>query len=81
MNIFSKIVIILKKLLGKYNYQNELRKNGVLIGKNTHIFATYIDEVCPFLISIGDNVTITRSTILAHDASTKKFGINENRKS
>ena len=72
MNIASKLLTFIKKLFGRYNYLEELRKKGVMVGNNTHIFATYFDESCPFLISIGDNVTITRSTILAHDASTNK---------
>jgi len=51
---------------------DKLRKRGVTIGENVHIFATYIDPLFPFLITIGDNVTLTDVKILAHDASTYK---------
>ena len=37
------------------------------------IINSNIDGCHGFLIEIGDNVTITGSTILAHDGSTKKF--------
>ena len=44
----------------------------VQIGKNVDIINSYIDSGFGWLITIGDNVTITNATILAHDASTKK---------
>lgn len=49
-----------------------LMKKGLKIGKNTSINSGFnIDSAWPWLISIGDNVTIsTNVTILAHDAST-----------
>ena len=40
-------------------------------GKNVHILNSNIDCSFPYLITIGDNVTITSATVLAHDASTK----------
>ena len=44
-------------------------KQGISIGANTHIFSR-IKSSEPFLISIGDNVTIsTGVTLLTHDAS------------
>lgn len=48
-------------------------KLGVKIGKNVHILNSHIDEGYPYLISIGNDVTITRADILAHDASTLRF--------
>ena len=44
---------------------------GMHIGNNCHIYSSdTIDGIWPWLISIGDNVTIsTNVTILAHDAS------------
>ena len=51
----------------------DLRERGVKIGENTDIINSYIDGCHGFLITIGNNVTITNATILAHDASTKKF--------
>ena len=44
---------------------------GMHIGNNCHIYSSdTIDGIWPWLISIGDNVTLsTNVTILAHDAS------------
>jgi maltose O-acetyltransferase len=52
-----------------------LRKNGMIIGKNVSILHdTIIDQSRPFLIEIGDNVTISpRCHILTHDASMNVF--------
>lgn len=70
------------KLLGKIrrfvsgNHEEtieDLRKRGVKIGENVHVFGVNIDGGYGFLVEIGNNVTITNATILAHDASTKKF--------
>lgn len=48
-----------------------LLNNGMKVGKNCHIYsAPTIDAGRPYLISIGDNVTISSNvTILTHDAS------------
>lgn len=67
--------VILRYFLGKTPEQIEmeyLRKNGLQMGENTQINSGFnIDSTWPWLISIGDNVTIsTNVTILAHDAST-----------
>ena len=50
-----------------------LRKQGVLIGENVHIYDSKIDGTYGKCIRIGNNVTITGAQIIAHDASTKKF--------
>lgn len=73
MNRFKQL--IQRYLLGKTPEQIELARlveNGLKIGKNTAINAGFsIDGAWPWLISIGDDVTIsTNVTILAHDAST-----------
>ncbi len=49
------------------------RKNGVIIGENVKLLNAHIDWNHGFLISIGDNVTITNAAILSHDASTHPF--------
>ena len=49
------------------------RSRGVKIGQNVDIINSQIDYCFSNLITIGNNVTITNATILAHDASTKKF--------
>lgn len=56
-----------------YNSIEALRGRGVKIGENVDILNSQIDGCHGFLISIGNNVTITGATLLAHDASTKKF--------
>lgn len=53
----------------------KLKRNGLEIGKNVNIEkGVIIDPSAPWLISIGNNVTIAPYVhILAHDASTKLF--------
>lgn len=48
-----------------------LRARGVQIGENVHLYNTSIDFGHGFLVSIGNNVTLTGVKILAHDASTQ----------
>ena len=57
----------------------QLRKKGIAIGENTHIFTNKIDYGHGYLISIGNNVTIASDVrLLTHDASTKKvFGYSK----
>lgn len=50
-----------------------LRSRGVLIGEDVNIINSSLDYTWGFLISIGNNVTITNATIYAHDASMKRF--------
>ena len=54
-----------------YNSIEYLRSRGVEIGENVHLFNTNIDFGHGFLVSIGNNVTLTGVTVLAHDASTQ----------
>ncbi|GAB1777013.1 acyltransferase [Priestia megaterium] len=49
-----------------------LKKRGLKIGENCKIYDVHIDYGHCFLIEIGNEVTITNSSILAHDASTKQ---------
>lgn len=61
------------KIKSKNEKELEYRLNqGMRIGKNCHLYSVEtIDGGWPWLISIGDNVTVsTNVTILAHDAST-----------
>ncbi len=66
----------LKKILSfEDSAQMELQyrlNRGLVIGENTHIYSIDgIDAAWPWLIKIGNNVTISSDvTILAHDAST-----------
>ena len=54
-----------------YNSAESLRKRGVRVGENVNLVNTYIDFCHGFLISIGNDVTLTGVTVLAHDASTQ----------
>lgn len=66
---------IINRLLGRNKQQDEieaLRQRGVKVGENVDIINSHIEFCHGFLVSIGNNVTITNAAILAHDASTKK---------
>lgn len=67
--IFKKIA---RKLRGGAYSVEELRAYGVEVGENCYIGTMHIDITHGFLISIGDDVTISNARILAHDASTKR---------
>lgn len=54
-----------------YNSIEYLRSRGVKIGENVNIINSTIDFGHGFLVSIGDNVTLTGVRVLAHDASTQ----------
>lgn len=51
----------------------QLRKKGAIIGENVSLLGASIDKNTACLVEIGNNVTITNATVLAHDASTKGF--------
>lgn len=57
------------------NPVDKLRRLGAVIGDNVHIYdggGSIIDYNFSYLLNIGNNVTISSSTILLHDASIKK---------
>lgn len=60
-----------------YHHQKiqELIKSGLRIGKNVTIMPTAeIDDSYPYLISIGDNCSISKNVqLIAHDQATFKF--------
>lgn len=72
MNFWERVLIKLhlKKPID-YSSVEYLRSRGVEIGENVHLFNTNIDFCHGFLVSIGNNVTLTGVTVLAHDASTQ----------
>lgn len=51
---------------------NKIRSGGGEVGENVDIIASGIDMGEPYLLCIGNNVTITGVKILTHDASLKK---------
>ena len=64
---------LIKKIIKRTN-KNEGGDNrkDIKMGQNVNIINSFIDYGFGFLVTIGNNVTITNATILAHDASTKK---------
>lgn len=63
------IAKILSKVWGHDFIINNYRKQGMHIGKDTHIFSRIVSNE-PFLISIGNRCTIsTNVSLLTHDAS------------
>ena len=71
MNMHCLISKVKKAIGGGYATADDLRKRGAEIGDNVHIFTKKVDLNHAFLISIGNNVTLSDCRILCHDASTK----------
>lgn len=74
---FARILELIFHTVRYLKYKNEITmlvKRGLKLGKNVFIGNNVlIDPSFPWLISIGDECTITHNTIiLAHDASTKR---------
>lgn len=73
--MIKKLFIALKnKINNTINKKSQLEilsERGLKYGKNFNMYNSTIDYGHCFLIEIGDDVTITNSTILAHDATTK----------
>ena len=57
---------------GGYSHE-ELIAYGIEMGENCHVLTSKIDIHHGFLISMGNNVTISDARLLTHDGSTKKF--------
>ena len=66
---------ILYGIFSKIKYANYFgaRKRGMVVGDHFFGQNSIYDKNYPWLIKIGNNVTITHSTILAHDESMKKY--------
>lgn len=76
MSLFKKIIrkiIYGRSVQPKLTKEEQWRARGVTIGKNFDAPDSSIDYCFGHLVSIGDNVTISGTTILAHDGSTKKI--------
>ena len=65
---------IISRIRGNISLEQLIRR-GLVVGKNfSCLNEVMIDDSHPWLISIGDDVTLApRVHILAHDASTKKY--------
>lgn len=70
--MINKILNRLKSIFINNYELKEMKKRGLKVGKNFDMCGSCIDFGHCFLIEIGDDVTITNCTILAHDASLKK---------
>lgn len=75
MENISKVIIAVKSIF-KECFLNDpdyavkyYRKKGVKIGDNVRLYNVKIDSRRPFLVSIGNNVTLTNCRLLTHDAS------------
>ena len=73
--MINKLIAKMKNKLHPIDYLSVeyYRSTGIRIGENVDIINSHIEHCHAFLVTIGNNVTITNATILAHDASTKKF--------
>lgn len=60
-------------LIRKEKDTDYYRKLGVILGEDVYILDSTIEEGYPYLVTIGNHVTITGADILAHDASTIRF--------
>ena len=73
--MLSRIKKVVRSVLKRGDSMEDViqryRKLGITIGENVQIMNSSLDEGHGFLIDIGNNVTITGATILAHDGSTK----------
>ncbi|SHJ28799.1 acyltransferase [Pseudobutyrivibrio xylanivorans] len=84
----DKLKSIIKKIIFGYkadseSYEKFLKNLGVKIGKNFQIYypsSTVIDLQNPYLLTIGDNVSLTGPvTIMTHDYSWKVFKVMDGR--
>jgi len=78
MNIILKLLVRTYNNFKNSNYHRKLNiclDNGLKLGRNVTIMpGAYIDSRYAFLISLGDNCSVSNGVIiLAHDASTYKF--------
>lgn len=67
------LIELIKRKIGlSYPNAEELRKYGAHIGHDVYIYTKRIDISHAFLLSIGNNVTLSDCRILLHDGSTKR---------
>ena len=76
LNKFAQYWNRFRLMINSGYYTEYLMKQGVKIGKDSIvIYPSYIDARLPYLVEIGNNVTVSRNvTILAHDATTAYAG-------
>jgi maltose O-acetyltransferase len=71
--VVKRFVSLLKRI-ERRGYLTQLKSRGMSIGRNPHIEQGVVfDHSHPWLIEIGDDVTIApQAYLLAHDASTRR---------
>lgn len=67
---FKLLEKIKKHIDSEYDVK-QLRSSGMKIGKNFSFYQSYIDPSFRFLVEVGDNVTLSHASILAHDGSSQ----------
>lgn len=68
-SIYRRFLALKRKLFGGVYTAKELRLHGVQMGERCYVYGR-LDLEHGFLITLGDDVTISTATILAHDGST-----------
>lgn len=71
-SVIQKIIRHIRVMFTPEDQIEMYRRRGVRIGNNCSFYSADIDCTVPEIIRIGNDVTITHATILAHDASTKR---------
>ena len=71
--VFNSLRYRIKSKLSPKSEIDILRERGLKFGGDFNFFNSHIDYGHCWLVEIGDDVTITNSTILAHDASMKLY--------
>ena len=78
MGLIKDVLRLLMRVVGirkntpPESREEQWKRRGVKFGKNFDGPDSAIDYCYGHLVTIGDNVTISGTTILAHDGSTKK---------
>jgi len=68
VKILSLFIPIFSRLLFLINIERYLKEQGMIIGKNCRLFARHFAE--PFLIKLGDNVSVgTGTQLLTHEGA------------
>jgi len=73
MKMLKKLKKYIRNNIKKEYSIDDYRDYGATIGTNCKIYSSNIDIGHAYLITIGNNCTLTHCTILAHDASTQIY--------
>lgn len=73
MNSIKKCISKIKSIITRKGYLMLLEERGFKHGKNFKMYDCNIDFGHCWLIEVGDDVTMSNCTVLAHDGSTKYY--------